>query len=1037
MIAVSLFRRPQILLLSILVVLAAGVSSWFVLPQLEDPVLSRRVGLILAVYPGASAAEVESLVTIPLEEKVRGIAKVKRVRSNSQRGTSNVVVELQDNVYDVDPVWSVVRDRIAELAESLPQEASKPALNVVPLKAYAAIIAVSPGSLNKDSDDSLESRLTGPARELRRKLLAVNGTESADLFGDSGEEVAIEIEPARLATLETSAVSVARQIEAQMQSLPSGSVRQGDTTVPVQVINDSNPIDQLKNVVIRDGNGQLVRLSEVCEIRRQPRRPQSQLALIDGRPSIVLGVSVSDSVRVDSWWSEVKQVLDQHGEEQDGVVAVETLFSQARHISQRMKALLSNLTLGIVAVTVVVFVLMGWRSMLVVASVLPLSSLMVLGIMRVLGIPIHQMSVTGLIVALGLLIDNAIVMVEDIRLRLADGRSLTDSMTSSVRHLRMPLFGSTLTTALAFLPIATLPGPPGEFVGSIAISVILAIASSFGLAMTVVPAMFCLLHGRRIRSTDVSSGVSIDWLRRLYESSLKAVFNRPLAGVVLGIILPTVGFLASSSLPEEFFPPSDRAQIQIEVEQSAQSSLAATRQVVDEITVAVGKEPGVTRQHWFVGGSAPTFYYNVVPRRRNTPFYAQAFVDLQPQVDSDFLVRTLQRRLNSDFPSSRIVVRRLNQGPPFDAPVEVRLSGPDILTLQDLGAQLRVLLTQSRHVLHTRSDMMESLPRIEFNIDEDVAANAGLTSREVGLQVYSTLQGAAAGSVSIDGQEIPVAVRVRLDDKRQFQQIEALPLFPLSPPIPKGPPGQTQPALTTLRMVATPTTTADVGAIVRVDGQRVNEVKAYITAGVLPAIVISDFRQRLSQSGFTLPDGYEMTFGGESEKRSDAVNSLMANGVALFLLMLLTLVLSFMSFRCAGIIAAVGSLSIGLGPLALLLFGFPFGFMAIVGTMGLVGIAINDSIVVLAAIRSDDKARSGNREALVRVISHSTRHIIATTVTTMVGFLPLILEGGRFWPPLAITIACGVGGATLLALYMVPALHILVFRAEKAASITI
>ena len=1031
MIAVSLFQRPQILFLSILVVLATGVSSWFVLPQLEDPLLSRRVGLVLTVYPGASAAEVESVVTIPLEEKVRGLAKVKRVRSNSQRGTSNIVVELQDDVYDVDPVWSVVRESIAELAESLPEEVSKPALHVVPLKAYAAIIAISSGPLSEGSDDSLESHLRAPARELRRKLLAVSGTESADLFGDFGEELAIEMEPARLATLETSAVSVARQIELQLQSLPSGSVRREDTAVPVQVIADSSPVGQLENAVIRDGDGRLVKLSEFCEIRRQPRRPASQLALIDRRPSIVLGVSVSDSIRVDAWWAEVERVLDQHGEEHHHVVAIDTLFSQARHIKQRMTALLRNLTLGILAVTVVVFVLMGWRSMLVVASVLPLSSLMVLGFMRALGIPIHQMSVTGLIVALGLLIDNAIVMVEDVRLRLADGRSLTNSMTSSVRHLRMPLLGSTLTTALAFLPIATLPGPPGEFVGSIAISVILAVVSSFGLAMTVVPAMFCLLHGNHVRSTDVSIGLSIDWLRRLYEASLKAVFDRPLAGVVLGIILPCTGFLAASSLPEEFFPPSDRAQIQIELEQSAQSSLASTRQVVDEIAQAVGEEAGVARQHWFVGGSAPTFYYNVVPRRRNTPFYAQAFVDLHQRVDSDGLVRKLQSRLDREFPSSRIVVRRLNQGPPFDAPVEIRLSGPDILTLQELGAQLRVLLTQSRHVLHTRSDMMESLPRIEFNIDEDAAASAGLTSREVALQIYTTLEGAAAGSISIDGQEIPVTVRVRLDDKRQFQQIEGLPLFPLRPPTPQGPPAQTRPALTTLRMIAKRATTADVGAIVRVDGERVNEVKAYITAGVLPAEVISDFRQRLSESGFALPDGYEMTFGGESEKRSDAVNSLMANGVVLFLLMLLTLVVSFMSFRCAGIVAAVGGLSIGLGPLALLLFGFPFGFMAIVGTMGLVGVAINDSIVVLAAIRSDDEAQSGNRKALVRVVSRSTRHIIATTVTTIVGFLPLILENGRFWPPLAITIAGGVGGATLLALYMVPALHLLVFRARN------
>ena len=216
---------------------------------------------------------------------------------------------------------------------------------------------------------------------------------------------------------------------------------------------------------------------------------------------------------------------------------------------------------------------------------------------------------------------------------------------------------------------------------------------------------------------------------------------------------------------------------------------------------------------------------------------------------------------------------------------------------------------------------------------------------------------------------------------------------------------------------------SDVGAIVRIDGRRVNEVKAYIEAGVLPSVVLQDFKQRLSDSEFVLPRGYALEFGGETEQRSNAVNSLIAKAIVLFALMLLTLVASFRSFRCAFIIAVVGGVSVGLGPLALSLFGFPFGFMAIIGTMGLIGVAINDSIVVLAAIRASELSCAGDVVELTKVVSGCTRHVIATTLTTIVGFLPLILGGGGFWPPLAITIAGGVGGATLLALYFVPSLH--------------
>jgi multidrug efflux pump subunit AcrB len=209
-----------------------------------------------------------------------------------------------------------------------------------------------------------------------------------------------------------------------------------------------------------------------------------------------------------------------------------------------------------------------------------------------------------------------------------------------------------------------------------------------------------------------------------------------------------------------------------------------------------------------------------------------------------------------------------------------------------------------------------------------------------------------------------------------------------------------------------------------VNGRRVNEVKAYIRAGVLPSEVMKEFKRRLADSDFVLPSGYSLEFGGETEQRSNAVNNLIANAMVLFALMTLSLVASFRSFRCAVIIAVVGGLSAGLGPLALAVFGFPFGFMAIVGTMGLVGVAINDSIVVLAAIRSNSQ-QENMLELTVNTVSRCTRHIIATTLTTIFGFLPLILAGGGFWPPMAITIAGGVGGATFLALYFVPSFYLL------------
>jgi multidrug efflux pump subunit AcrB len=1031
LIANFLYRNPRILVLTIVAIVVSGVSSLFVMPRLEDPVLGRRVALVSTVFPGANAQRVESLVSIPLEERLNGISDIKQVRSNSQSGISNVVIELQDEVYDVESVWTLVRNRLSDAQANLPESCFQPELHVVPLKAFAAIISVQ----TTTTTDVEFAELRQMTRLLRAKLVAVSGTERVDTFGDPGEEYLVEIPPTVLASTGLSTAAIAQQIVAHHADQPAGRLRDSSGDLGLQLQSDPVPLKRIADALITYGQGEVKPLAELASVRKTLVEPPGNLAVINGRPAIVLGVMVSDQRRIDQWSDQMTATLDEFTAQYADRVTMDVLFSQRKHVDQRLLSLLQNLGFGTAAVMGVVLLLMGWRSMLVVAAALPLSALMVLPAMRALSIPIHQMSVTGLIVALGLLIDNAIVIVEDVRTRILAGTKPTQAIASGVRHLAIPLFGSTLTTALAFLPIATLPGPPGEFVGTIAVSVILAISASFLLSMTVIPALIGRLRVNPSRGGFLSHGLTIMPLRKLYEFSLKTVYRAPRFGVVLGLALPVAGFLVAGSLPEQFFPASDRAQIQIEVELPARETLAATRKTVASIQKIVARAEEVERQHWFLGSSAPTFFYNVVPRRRGTPFYAQAFVDLRDAKNTASLVRKLQAAIDAEIREGRVIVRQLEQGPPFDAPVEIRVLGPDVATLQELGSSLRRLLGHTSNVIHTRSDLEETISRLSLNVDDIAAQKAGFNRSQIAGLLYTTLEGAPAGAIFDDDEELPVRVRLELEGSLKMERLAALPLPAIrrSPPAATaaiaGPGGMNGPASLSLTLadVTTMEVDADVGAIVRINGQRANEVKAYIQAGVLSSTVVSEFKQRLAETDFALPMGYSLQFGGETEQRSHAVDKLIANGFVLFALILLTLVASFRSFRCAFIVAAVGGLSVGLGPLALWAFGYPFGFMAIVGTMGLVGVAINDSIVVLAAIRTDSAASRGDRQQIVNVVMHSTRHIIATTLTTIVGFVPLIIGGGGFWPPLAITIAGGVGGATFLALYFVPSVYLLLY----------
>lgn len=1028
MIANFLHRNPRILLLAIAVIVVAGGSSFLVMPRLEDPVLGRRVGVISTVFPGANAERVESLVTMILEERLNGISAIRQVRSNSQNSISNIVIELNDNVYDVEPVWSIVRSNVSDAISDLPDSCSAPRLQVVPLKAFAAIIAVQAVDAKGDQRLVVARRL---AKRLRKDLVAISGTERVDIFGDPGEEFLVAIEPTVLASTGLSTAAIAAQIASSQVDLPAGRVSQDDGDLSLELQNADNPVDRVQDSLISYGpNGTTSRLSEIAAVTKQLVTPRPGAAIINGNPAIVLGAMVDDNRRVDLWADQMESALEDFNTQHRADVTLDVLFSQRHQIDQRMQMLLQNLGLGTGAVMLVVLVMMGWRSMIVVALALPLSACMVLSAMRMMAIPVHQMSVTGLIVALGLLIDNAIVIVDDVRSRIVAGQSRSQAIVAGVKHLGMPLFGSTLTTALAFLPIATLPGPPGEFVGTIAVSVILAICASFILALTVIPALVGILQMDSSQTGPLSQGLTIGILRSVYEFSLRIVFRAPILGIGLGMLLPLAGFLAAGRLPEQFFPPSDRTQIQVEVELPAREGIQSTRKTVKQIRAIVKEFDQVDRQHWFLGASAPTFFYNVVPRRRGTTFYAQAFVDLKHGRDIGNLVQSLQLKIDTNVPQGRTIVRQLEQGPPFDAPVEVRILGDNPATLQRLGSELRALLAQTSNVIHTRSDFEETIPRLQLAIDEFAAKKAGLSKSQIAGLLYTTLEGASAGKIYDGDEELPVRVKLQLDGRFKLKRLAALPLPSMQRPTANGPP-QGQPTTETglnpltLASIARWELDSDVGAIVRIDGQRANEVKAYIRAEVLPSTVISEFKRRLAESSFSLPQGYSLEFGGETEQRSHAVAKLIANGIVLFALMLLTLVASFRSFRCAFIIASVGGLSAGLGPLALAWFGYPFGFMAIVGTMGLVGVAINDSIVVLAAIRANPQALIGNRAEVVAEVSHCTRHVLATTLTTIVGFLPLILGGGGFWPPLAITIAGGVSGATFLALYFTPALYLM------------
>lgn len=1023
------YRNPRLLVLTICLILVAGLSSFSLLPRMEDPELTQRFAMIKTRYPGASPERVETLVSDPIEEILDEIEEIKKLESKSNSEISIIQVELEDSVgkAEVDEVWSRVRDKLNDVQPLLPPGASEPEYDEIHPRAYAFIA----GLTWQGEGHPNYAILRRLAEDLEDSFRSVAGTDETELVGDPQEEIVVEFDQSQLLSLGLTSADLSRQVLASDAKAASGQLRSSTSDLLFEVDSELDGISRIQDIPLQLGEeGQFTKLGNIADVRKRFIEPMTEISLVDGQPAIVVGAFVQSSFRVDLWANEVRAKLDEFQAKVPGGVTVDVLFDQSEYTTERLDSLMWNLLIGALAVVTVIFILMGWKSALLVGTALPLSTLMVLAGMRFLEIPLHQMSVTGLIIALGLLIDNAIVVVDEVRHRMAEHESPGHAISSAVRHLAMPLLGSTLTTAFAFAPIAMMPGPAGEFVGTIAVSVILALFSSLFVSLTIITAITGLL-GRSStmhKNTWWREGIELQPLARVYQSSLDFFFKRPVLGVSLALVLPVIGFAGGTQLQEQFFPPADRDQFHVEFELPSHTSIEETRRQVLAARELLMSQPEVTGVHWFLGKNAPIFYYNLIEDRQDASHFAQAIVQLKTQEGATEVIHRVQQMLDNKFPNAQTLVRQLEQGPPFDAPIEVRVFGPDLEKLRAFGHDVRETMATVPDVIHTRSDMTQALPKLGLKVDEEEAQLASLSNQSIANQLQATLEGRIGGSVLEGTEELPVRVRVAESDRGDLGRIMSMDLLPEKRGSRVNGENMNRRQLKTvpLSALAELQLQPENAVISRINGRRVNTVQGFITAGVLPQDVLDRFREKWDDSEISETPGYFYRFGGETAERNSAVGNLLANVGLLSVLMVATLVLSFGSFRMAGIIGVVGGMSVGLGLGALWMFGHPFGFMAIVGTMGLIGIAINDAIVVLAAIRDDEDAKTGDRAAVRRVVARSTRHVIATTITTMAGFMPLLLAGGGFWPPLAISIAGGVAGATILALYFVPSAYLLV-----------
>ena len=1042
--AASLFyRNGRLWGLTVAFILVAGLAALQTLGRQEDPTMTERFAGLDTFLPGATAERVESLVTEKLETALREIPEIETIGSKSRAGYSSLDIELEDSVTpeQVDVVWSEVRDKLAEVEATLPAEASKPDLIVRgPIAVTLATAFVWEG----EGEPQLRL-LTRLAEDLQVRLANLPATKETELHGEVEEEIRIEVDPRALAAVGLTAGDVAARIGASDTKLAAGRLRNVSENLLVEVGGELDSIERIARIPLKQrDDGRFVRVSDVARVTKTTVDPPQTLALAQGRRAVVVGTVMEPGGRVDLWVERARAEIEAYEAQLPPGIGLEIIFDQNEYTSDRMGDLATNLATALAIVLVVLVFFMGVRSALTVGIALPLTMAMVLAALKYLEIPLHQMSVTGLITSLGLLIDNAIVIVEEYKLMRRRGRPISDAIAQGVRHLFVPLAASTATTVFAFMPIALTPGGTGEFTGSIAISVVLSVTSSFFLAMTIVPAVAGYIE-QRFPERVYAEGEARPWwvagysnaaMVRAYRRSLDFVLERPWRGVAIGLVLPITGFALAGTLTQQFFPPVDRDQFQIQMTLPAQTSIEQTQREVERMRAIIGEYPEIRSDYFFLGEGGPRVYYNVMVNNDGIASFAAGFLSTDSPQATAAVLPALQQRLMEEFPAARIMASPFEQGPPFDAPIELRVSGDDLEVLRALGEEIRLVLAGTEGVTYTNAALASGEPKIVVYPDENASMRSGLAMADVPTQLAASLSGSLAGTVMEGIQEIPVRVRYPDSERSSFDDLAGLPLTGT------GADRAGVYAGIPLEQLARLELEPAASAVEHYQGRRINTISGFLMPYVLPAAALASFNERLEASGIVLPPGYAIQYGGEAEQRGESVGNLISTFVLFLLLMVAVVVLSLNSWGQAGIIGLVGFLSVGLALFGVRLFGWPMGFTAIIGTLGLVGLAINGAIIVLSALKADPLARNADVEASREVVVDATRHIVSTTVTTIGGFIPLIVFGGTFWPPFAATITGGVAGSAILALYMVPAIYMsqqrrAVARAPKAEEVAL
>lgn len=993
-------RQRRVVLFISLVAVMSGMYSYYTIPKQENPHIKVTGAIITTVYPGASPEDIEQLVTKKIEDAVSGISEYKYVSSESGKNVSAVMVAYNDDA-DIDKANRELREKIDEVKGELPNGCREPEIDTDPAEATGMLISLSGGSYTYE-------QLSSYAEEIKEVVGGIDGIYKTKLLGNVDKQVTVKVDTDRLNQFGISLSEVNQMLYSQNLELPGGALEgeQGKLFVKTRAFYQS--IDDIRNTVVGVSaqTGAVVRLKDIALVDME-LKDDAEKCIQGEKTAVVIAGYFKEDKNIIPIGEKVREALEdiKNNLPQD-LVLTEVTF-QPEDVAKSIEDFVSNLVIGIVLVIAVIFLGMGFRNAVVVSLGIPFTVMATFIMMNATHVTLQSVSLAGLIVALGMIVDNAIVISDAVEVRYANGESKEEAAINATSSATMPVFMSTLTTVAAFVPLLFIPGDVGSFISSLPKVVIYALAASFISAAFVTPAMLSIVikrkENRKAREGKIKKG---------FMGLLQLALRRKAATAVLAILLfvLTISFVMPQ-LKVAFFPKADKDLMYIDTLVEKVGDLTHTEKVAARISQLVSQEPEILNVTTGIGTPMPKFYLTMIPFSDKENF-TRAILKFDLTKSDRFKTKNelafyLQEKLDAQIIGATSTVKMLEMTDPGSASVELRLSGKDLNRLKEVSGQIENALKDIPGTINVNSNATENTYEYIVDVDSDKASMMGILNSDIQQEVQIALFGNKSAVYRKAGKEYDIEVK---GDIHSINELENLAIK-----------SSITDKKVLLKQIAQIKLEPQIDSVKRYNKERSISVTCDVKPGYSP-LDVSNYMEREKLKDINL-EGVEVVFEGEREKIDENFSNLGVLGAFILLLVYSILLIEFKSFIEPLIILLTIPLSLIGSMLGLWIFGKPLSFTALLGVVSLMGVVVNNGILLIDYIKNAKEQGNSSEDACINAVSLRFRPIVLSATTTLMGLAPLAVSKSELFSPMAVALMSGLMVSTLLTMIVIPVIY--------------